>query len=84
MVHDVLAGHVVAARTCGELDLGADAIGGRHQHRMFHAHDLAEIEGAAEGSDATEHRAGVCLFDAVFELIDGSGAFVDVDACGGI
>ena len=84
VVHDVLAGHVVAASACGEFDLGADTIGGCHQNRMFHAHDLAEIEGAAEGSDATEHRAGVCLFDTVLELIDGAGAFVDVDACSGI
>ena len=55
VVHDVLAGHVVTAGACGEFDLGANTIGGRHQHRMFHTHDLAEIEGATEGSDATKN-----------------------------
>ena len=46
----------------GQLDLGADAVGGGHEHRVVHA--ASDVERAAERADAREHRRRVGALDA--------------------
>ena len=47
--HQILADAVEQSGLDGDLELGADAVGGRHQHRILEARRL-EIEQAAEAA----------------------------------
>ena len=51
---EVDADAVMNAGLDGELELGADAVGGGDQHRVLEAASL-EVEQAAEAADAAEH-----------------------------
>ena len=54
VVDEVLADRVVAVRQERDLQLGADAVGARDQHRVARSPRL-EAEQAAERSDLREH-----------------------------
>ena len=54
VVHQVLAHGVVTSRHEGELQLGADAVGRGHQHRLV-ALALRDAEQPAERPDVGEH-----------------------------
>jgi hypothetical protein len=51
--HQVLADGVVAVPLEGQLELGADAVGAGHQHRL--AELLRDLEQRAETADAGQH-----------------------------
>jgi hypothetical protein len=71
---------VVAAGLDGDLDLGADAVGGRHQDRIGHAQAF-EVEQAAEAADFRVRpgaRGGAYQrLDQLHHPVAG----IDIDAC---
>ena len=82
MVHEIVANRVVPARLDRDLELRADAIGARHEHRLGdvgrnakHSAEPAELAARARG----ERRQHV-RFDAVLRVV----GRVDVDAGGAI
>src|SRR5450759_4400447 len=74
------ANGVVAAGLDGDLDLGADAVGGRHQDRIGHAQAF-EVEQAAEAADFRVRpgaRGGAYQrLDQLHHPVAG----IDIDAC---
>ena len=83
MVHEVRADGVMPVEREGELELGADAVHGRHEDRLaifFHV----QREQAAEAADLAEHlaamRAGEQLRQRGLDAI----AQINVHAGGGV
>ena len=62
----------------GELELGADAVGAGHQHRLAVA--LADLEQAAEAADAGQHLGAHGALGERLDALDERVAGVDVDA----
>ena len=54
VVHQILAHRVVPSGEKRDLELGADAVGRTHQHRLAEA---GQLERGAEGADIGEHAA---------------------------
>ena len=84
VVDDVHAGAADLAEAGGQLDLGADAVGRGHQHRVVHRQQGLGREGAAEAADAAHDLGAVGALDGRLQLGDGPVALVDVDAGGGV
>ena len=84
VVDDVGADAVVLAEASGQLDLGADAVGAGDEQRLVHVLQGGSAEHAAEAADALEHGGAVGALDGGLHLVDGAGAFVDVDAGRGV
>ena len=63
----------------GELELGADAVGGGDQHGVLEAASL-EIEQAAEAADAAEQPCAFRLGRERTDRLDQRVACVDIDA----
>ena len=63
----------------GELELGADAVGGGDQHRVLEAASL-EVEQAAEAADAAEQTCALGLCRQRPDRLDQRVACVDIDA----
>src|SRR6185437_1267032 len=76
---EVDADAVVNAGFDGELELGADAVGGGDQHRVLEAARL-EIEQTAEATDATKQTFAVGLRRQGPDRLDQRVACVDIDA----
>ena len=76
---EVDADAVVDAGLDGELELGADAVGGGDQHRVLEAASL-EVEQAAETADAAEQAFALGLGRQRPDRLDQRVACVDIDA----
>ena len=77
VVHQVFADRVVPAGEEGDLQLGADAVGGADQHRLA---ESGELVARAEAADVGQH---ACVNVCARKLLDGGdGAvgLVDIDA----
>ena len=83
MVHEVRADGVVLVHREGDFELGADAVHGRHEHRLAIFLQV-EREQAAEAADLAEHlaamRGGEQLRQRGFDLV----AQINVHAGGGV
>jgi hypothetical protein len=60
--HQVDADRVVHVPLEGQLELGADAVGAAHQHRLLVA--LGHLEQRAEAADAGQHAFAHAVFDS--------------------
>ncbi len=76
--HQVLADRVVAVPLEGQLELGADAVGARHQHRF--AIFLRKLEQRAEAADAGQHFRPHGAPGGRLDAFDQRIAGIDIDA----
>src|SRR5690606_38395380 len=72
------ADRVVAAELLGQLELGADAVGAGHQHRL--AVFAGQVEQGAEAAEAAHHFGPEAAPDQRLDAFDHFVARVDVDA----
>ena len=77
VVDEVFADGVVTARHLGDFEFGADAIGGRDQHRLFVAFEGVH---GAEAPDAGEHAGRKGGAGKLLDGAYGAVGFVNVDA----
>ena len=63
----------------GQLQLGADAVGAGHQHRLLVL--LADLEQRAESADAGQHAFTHRAFCKWLDRLDEGIAGIDIDAC---
>eukprot|EP01092_Planopodium_desertum_P014841 TRINITY_DN7609_c0_g4_i2.p2 TRINITY_DN7609_c0_g4~~TRINITY_DN7609_c0_g4_i2.p2 ORF type:complete len:374 (-),score=160.05 TRINITY_DN7609_c0_g4_i2:543-1664(-) len=71
------ADRIVAVQLVGQLQLGADAVGARHQHRL--AVLIGQVEQGAEATQAAHHFRTEAALDQGFDPLDQLVAGVDVD-----
>ena len=76
--HQVDADGVVLVQREGELELGADAIGARHQHRLAEA--FRQFDQRAEAADSSQHLRAQRALRERLDRFDQAIAGVDVDA----
>ena len=79
VVHEVGADRIVPARHERHLELGADAVGARHQHRLA-VSVAVELKQSAERPDIGQHARGERGFRERLDPADGLVARGDVDA----
>ena len=77
VVDQVLADRVVASGGERDLQLGADAIDGTHQHRLAH---FRQRETAAERADVGKNAFGKRGARHLADLADRAVGFIDIDA----
>ena len=82
MVDNVLADCLPAVVLCGELDFGADAVGGSDEKRL--RGQFVQSEKAAETAHVGEHVGREGRADGRLHQIDCAVAGFDVDAGGGV
>ena len=81
--HEVVADRRVDARLPGDLELGADAVGRRHEHRVAPA-ALAQREAPGEPADRAEDAGAVRGAEPCGDPRDRGLAGGDVDSCVGV
>ena len=88
VVDDVDADSFDPPESGGQLDLRADAVGRRNEHRLVQLGQRRCAEHAAEAADTLQHTSAggdvVGRLDRSAHLVDRSGALVDVDPGGGV
>jgi len=67
----------MALRGDGDLDLGADGVGARDQHRLLVAG--GELETTGKTPQATQHALGVSRRHRLLDQLDGAVASIDID-----
>jgi hypothetical protein len=83
VVDQVRADGVVDAQLESQLELGADAVGARNQHRIGKALEI-EHKQAAEAAYAAQHSFGRRGFCERLDALLGAFAGGDIDACSGV
>ena len=84
VVDDVVADPAQPSGPGRELDLRADSVRRRHQHRVVHRRDRLGREDPAEAPDPLHDLGAVGPLDGDSDLVDGAGAGIDVDAGRGV
>ena len=80
VVDDVRAERVVATERRGDLDLGADAIGGGHEHRVVEFARRTQAEHAAEGPHVGQHPSPARPRDDLLQPLGRPPRVVEMDA----
>ena len=78
----VVADGVVHAHLAGDVDLGADAVGGGGEQRALVALEGGGVEEAGEAAEAAEDLGALRLLHPLLHQLDGAVARFDVDARG--
>ena len=79
VIDEIGADRAVLVRHERDLELGADAVGARHEHRLLERGGV-ELEQAAERSDVRQHAGRERGFREPLDAADGFVARIDVDA----
>ena len=83
VVHEVRTDGVVNVEIEGDLELGADTVGARYQHRVFVANQV-ELEESAESADFTQDLFVEGSLGKILDALFGAVAATDVNSGVGV